>query len=102
MSVAETLVSSSADMPSEAVRVLLVDDQFLVGEAIRRALAKEPKLQFRYCNNAAEAIANAREMKPTVILQDLVMPEVDGLELVRQYRADPAICDVPIIVLSTK
>ena len=43
-----------------------------------------------------------RRSKPTVILQDLVMPGVDGIELVRRYRADPATSGIPIIVLSTK
>jgi sigma-B regulation protein RsbU (phosphoserine phosphatase) len=41
-------------------------------------------------------------VQPTVILQDLVMPEIDGLELVRRFRADERFRDVPIIVLSTK
>jgi sigma-B regulation protein RsbU (phosphoserine phosphatase) len=41
-------------------------------------------------------------MGPTVILQDLVMPELDGLTLVKLYRANPATCEVPLIVLSTK
>jgi two-component system chemotaxis family response regulator WspR len=85
-----------------AVRVLLVDDQAMVGEGIRRVLAGQPGLEFRYCANPAQAIAAAVEMKPTVILQDLVMPGVDGLTLVREFRANPATRDVPIIVLSSK
>ena len=43
-----------------------------------------------------------RALKPTVILQDLVMPGVDGMSLVRDYRDNPATKDIPIIVLSTK
>ena len=89
--------------PSEgAIVVLLVDDQAMVGEAIRRTLLNEPDVQFRYCANPMEAVAVAKEVKPTVILQDLVMPNVSGLELVRQYRAEPATGNIPIIVLSTK
>ncbi|NEK71035.1 MAG: response regulator, partial [Xanthomonas perforans] len=42
------------------------------------------------------------QLRPTVILQDLVMPGVDGLTLLGEYRARPALRDVPIIVLSTK
>ena len=82
--------------------VLLVDDQAMVGEAIRRALANQPNIDFHYCANPAEALKVATQIKPTVILQDLVMPGVDGLTLVRQYRAHPPTQDVPIIVLSTK
>ena len=44
----------------------------------------------------------AAEFHPTVILQDLVMPEIDGLTMLRFYRANPATRDIPTIVLSTK
>ena len=82
--------------------VLLVDDQMMVGEAIRRTLDGEPNIDFHYCRDPGLAIATAREIKPTIILQDLVMPDGDGLELVRRYRQDPATASIPIIVLSTK
>jgi two-component system chemotaxis family response regulator WspR len=86
----------------QSIMVLLVDDQFMVAEAIRRALLGEPEIEFHYCSNPAEAIALAKQVQPTVILQDLVMPAVGGLDLVRQYRADPDTRAIPIIVLSTK
>lgn len=82
--------------------VLLVDDQALVGEAIRRCLADLPDLAFHYCADPKEAVARAAELRPTVILQDLVMPGVDGLELLKQYRAASATRNTPVIVLSTK
>ncbi len=89
--------------PNEyAVMVLLVDDQAMVGEAIRRMLANQLNIDFHYCANPADALKIAGQIKPTVILQDLVMPGVDGLTLVRQYRANPGTQDLPIIVLSTK
>ncbi|HSI37888.1 MAG TPA: diguanylate cyclase [Methylotenera sp.] len=82
--------------------VLLVDDQVMIGEAIRRVLANQPNIDFHYCSNPSEAIAIAETIKPTVILQDLVMPGVDGLDLVQQYRVNAATRDIPVIVLSTK
>ncbi|MBX9800758.1 MAG: response regulator, partial [Burkholderiaceae bacterium] len=82
--------------------VLLVDDQPMVGEAIRRALLNDPNIDFHYCARADEALRVAEKTKPTVILQDLVMPGVDGLTLVRQYRQNATTCDIPIIVLSTR
>ncbi|HOX57343.1 MAG TPA: response regulator [Candidatus Paceibacterota bacterium] len=83
------------------VMVLLVDDQALVCEAVRRALANEFDIDFHYCADPREAIAVANQIKPSVILQDLVMPGVDGLTLVKQFRANPATQNTPIIVLST-
>ena len=81
--------------------VLLVDDQAMVCEAVRRALANQTDIDFHYCADAREALTVANQIKPTVILQDLVMPGVDGLTLVKQMRANPATRETPIIVLST-
>ena len=87
--------------PEYHFMVLLVDDQAMVCEAVRRALATETDIDFHYVANAREAIAIAVQIKPTVILQDLIMPGTDGLTLVGQFRANPATRDIPIIVLST-
>ncbi len=87
---------------ARGVNVLLVDDQPIIGEAVRRMLAGEEGVTFHYCQQAPAALEVAADVRPTVILQDLVMPEIDGLELVRRYRRDERFQDVPIIVLSTK
>jgi signal transduction histidine kinase/HPt (histidine-containing phosphotransfer) domain-containing protein len=87
--------------PEYHVMVLLVDDQAMVCEAIRRALASEPDIDFHYCADAREALNIATQIRPTVILQDLVMPGIDGLTLVSQFRSNPATHEIPIIVLST-
>jgi sigma-B regulation protein RsbU (phosphoserine phosphatase) len=82
--------------------VLLVDDQPMIGEVVRRMLAGEDDIVFHYCKDATQAVARATEIKPTVILQDLVMPDIDGLELVRLFRENEATRETPMIVLSTK
>lgn len=84
------------------LRVLLVDDQAIVGETVRRMLAEEADLDFHFCPNPAEAIPTANRVQPTVILQDLVMPDIDGLQLVKFFRANPSTADTPMIVLSGK
>src|SRR5262245_43446907 len=85
----------------EKVVLLLVDDQVNVAESVRRALDKSQDVEFHHCARAQDAIDTARQVKPTVILQDLVMPEMDGLKLLSQFRSDPITKDIPIIVLST-
>ncbi|HEX8594289.1 MAG TPA: PleD family two-component system response regulator [Pseudomonas sp.] len=85
-----------------AAMVLLVDDQAMIGEAVRRGLANQENIDFHFCADPHQAIAQAIQIKPTVILQDLVMPGLDGLTLVREYRNNPMTKDIPIIVLSTK
>lgn len=89
------------DIRNYRISVLLVDDQPIIAEAVRRALATED-IDFHYCQDPTEAIKTATELKPTIILQDLVMPEIDGLTMVRFYRTNLNTSQVPIIVLSTK
>src|SRR5688572_20347216 len=94
--------SPTTDNGQRPLRVLLVDDQAIVGESVRRMLAGEPDVEFHFCPDPAEAIATANRVQPTVILQDLVMPDIDGLLLVKFYRANPATRQTPMVVLSSK
>jgi signal transduction histidine kinase/HPt (histidine-containing phosphotransfer) domain-containing protein len=96
-----TTSDTTTHPPQYHAMVLLVDDQAMVCEAVRRALANQSDIDFHYCAEAREALNVANQIKPTVILQDLVMPGIDGLTLVSQYRSNPATKDIPIIVLST-
>lgn len=84
------------------LRVLLVDDQMIVAEAFKRLCSTVDDVDMAYCADPAKAIEAANEYKPTVILQDLVMPNIDGLQLLKLFRSDPATQSIPIIVLSTK
>jgi sigma-B regulation protein RsbU (phosphoserine phosphatase) len=84
------------------IKVLLIDDQPMIGEAVRRMLVNEQDIEFHYCKDATRAIEEAIKVSPTVILQDLVMPEIDGLTLVKQFREAESTREIPMIVLSTK
>ena len=99
---ANTAFDLAAPPVRQSIMVLLVDDQVVVGEAIRRALLDEADAEFHFCSNPLEALAIAKKVRPTVILQDLVMPGMSGLDLVRRYRADPVTRNIPVIMLSTK
>lgn len=87
--------------PGKSV-VLLVDDQMMVAEGIRRMLIDEADIEFHYCSDPGEAVQMAVDTRPTIILQDLIMPEIDGYTLVKAYREDARTQNIPIIVLSTK
>ena len=93
-------MSPAASRPSATV--LLVDDQAMIGEAVRRMLADDDRVTLHVCLEGAVALDSARRVHPTVILQDLVMPDADGLELLEAYRADEALADVPVVVLSAR
>ncbi|BBL69621.1 fused response regulator/phosphatase [Methylogaea oryzae] len=93
----------SAPLPNDhRIVVLLIDDQRIIGEAVKRMLQDQADIEFHYSADALNAVETAVGLQPTLILQDLVMPEVDGLTLVKQFRAHPATAAVPMIVLSSK
>ncbi len=93
----------SRSRPSQgrrAIVVLLVDDQAFVASALGMLLQSEPDIELHSCLSAVDAIAMANKITPTLILQDLVMPEIDGLTLVRAFRANPTTAGTPVVVLS--
>lgn len=103
MTVQDTKKLLSGDaLAGRQVSVLLIDDQAMVGEAVRRMLAEEPGIEFTYCQDPTQALSTAAGLQPTVILQDLVMPDIDGLTLVKFFKANEATKEIPLIVLSTK
>jgi two-component system, NtrC family, sensor kinase len=87
---------------AQTITVLLIDDQVIVSEVLRRSLALEQDITFHYCSDPTQAIQTALAIQPTVILQDLVMPDVDGLMLLRWFRQNPQTAHIPMIVLSNK
>src|SRR6266404_3438891 len=63
---------TGAQPPQYHAMVLLVDDQAMVCEAVRRAMANQPDIDFHYCADAREALAIANQVKPTVNLPDKI------------------------------
>ncbi len=92
----------SATLTQHGITVLLVDDQAIVAAAVKRMLETEADITFHYCADPNQALQTALSVSPTVILQDLVMPDIDGMTLVKFYRAHPGLKNIPLIVLSTK
>lgn len=85
----------------ETATVLLVDDQPIIGMVVSKMLSEDPSIHFHLCTDATAALGMARQLRPTVILQDLVMPGADGLELLMAYRSMAETRNIPIIMLSS-
>ncbi len=84
------------------VTVLLIDDQAIIGAAVRKLLEGDTEIAFHHCVDSTQAIATAMQTLPSVILLDLVMPEIDGMTLLKFMRANRKLKEVPIIILTTK
>lgn len=87
-------------LTSHKIRILLVDDQKIIGLFVQRALDGNPDIDFFHCLDSAQAMKMVAKTKPTVIFQDMIMPDVDGLTMVKLYRSSPFSRNIPIIVLS--
>ncbi|UCV10072.1 response regulator [Dechloromonas denitrificans] len=79
--------------------VLIVDDE-PINREVAQELLEDTGLLIDTAENGAEAIAKAREANYALILMDMQMPEIDGLEATRQLRASPAYRRTPIIAMT--
>lgn len=81
-------------------RVMIVDDQPMVLEKLRLMLGAHSDIVLHVESRAEEAVEAARGFRPTVILQDLIMPGIDGYELLARYREEEELAHVPVVILS--
>jgi DNA-binding NarL/FixJ family response regulator len=84
------------------IRVLLADDQTLVRAGFRSILEGEDDVQVvAEAKNGAEAVALASAERPDIVLMDIRMPVLDGLEATRRIVTDPRLSDVRVVILTT-
>lgn len=83
------------------LKVLLVDDSSLQLE-FQQALLRDQHFVFITAQDGTEALASAREHQPDIILMDVEMPQMNGIEAARQLRADPATAHIPIVMVSAQ
>ena len=84
------------------VRVVVADDQVLVRSGFTVLLAGEPDIEVvGEAGNGAEALALVASERPDVVLMDVRMPVMDGLEATRQITEDPSLADTKVVILTT-
>ena len=93
-------MTPQSTLTNEPFDVLVVDDQPMIIEAVRRLLSDDARVRVHGCQRATEALARATELRPALILQDISMPDGNGLDLVATYRQAPSLAECSVVVLS--
>jgi len=89
-------------MPNDAqeeITILIVDDNPRERKVLQ-TLLQVLGYNLVFANNGPEALAKAAELRPDMILLDVMMPEMDGFEVCRRLRDDPLLAEVPILMVT--
>lgn len=83
----------------EEVTILIVEDDPAILSGIKAAVADE-SWNIETAENGKEAIEHIREKKPNLVLLDIMMPKMDGIEFLESVKGDKILDGVPIVVLT--
>lgn len=81
-------------------RILLIDDEVDFTGLAKFALERGGEFEVCTVNNAPMAVSTARRFQPDVVVCDIVMPKMDGGQIIEEFKRDEALRHIPIIVMS--
>jgi CheY-like chemotaxis protein len=87
--------------PKEEIEILIVEDSPLQAEILKSILEQHHYRHIVVANDGKEALALINKHKPTILISDIIMPEMDGYQLCRYIKADANLKDIPVILLTT-
>ena len=83
-----------------AHKILVIDDEVGFSKLLKMNLEKSGEFEVRIENNSMKALATAREFHPAAVLLDVVMPGLDGGDVLAQFQDDQMLKRVPVIMLT--
>ena len=100
-----TIVPANAPAHTDIVdpqssRIMIVDDESINIRVVRKYLEKVGYQQFVELTDSTKALTTIMHERPDVVLLDVMMPEVDGLEILHAVRNEPSLRDLPVIILT--
>jgi CheY-like chemotaxis protein len=81
-------------------KILIIDDEVDLTMLVKLNLEKTGRYEVRKENRALDGLAAAREFKPDLILLDVMMPDLDGGDVLAQLKGEPSLKDVPVVFLT--
>jgi len=81
-------------------RILYVEDARSQREILKQMLELYGKYEVIIANHGQDGLEKARELHPDIILMDLRMPIMDGLQAIQELKKDPAVSNIPVVVIS--
>jgi CheY-like chemotaxis protein len=85
-----------------AKRVLVVDDDRVIQQLLEVNLELEGYEVVATASDGREALDKIAELKPDLVILDIMMPKMDGLEVCRHLKADPSLAKIPVVLLSAR
>lgn len=101
-SVTDLLVAAEdgEEEDDETIHLLIVEDAAEVAYYVSRIVPSDYRVA--YATDGVSALAKARQQIPDLIITDIMMPGMDGLELCRQVRQDPLLCHIPVVMVTAR
>ena len=94
-----SIVSKTKDFVRQA-KVMIIDDEMLVIKVVKRYLSAEGYANFVMVDDSRQALEKIWEEQPDVILSDIHMPEVSGLDILRARQKNAKLTSIPVLILS--
>jgi threonine synthase len=98
----EGLLSALEQVEATVSRVVVIEDKLDAARLISRILQSRGTYQVEIAADGASGIELVRQVRPDVIITDIMMPGMDGFQVIDALKADPLLCQIPIIVLTAK
>ena len=88
-------------MSEDQMRVVCIEDEPEMIDLVRLILGRKG-FEVIGAAGGIEGLEKVKRERPDIVLLDLMMPDMDGWEVYQQIKADPELCDIPIVVVTAK
>ncbi|MEO7736164.1 MAG: thiamine pyrophosphate-binding protein, partial [Kofleriaceae bacterium] len=85
---------------TRTIRILVVDDDRMQLRAIERVLRDQHQVELTLADNAIDAMIAVGALKPDLVIMDIIMPGLDGIEACRRIKSNPATRDIQVVLAS--